>query len=480
MKKFFNPRLKTSLFLIPLTSLVLAFILIFLVFNLTIRQYIETSTASAISQQFDTLDQLYQSTGTSQQLDTSNQNQAIFSTQYLITTDDFEEEYSSISSNDSKQKKVSKQLLKFLSNEEDDIEHQLEAEKGIIVTIDGSSYYLKAKEYWGAISDYYVTDSKDDDDDDASHLALVYTNITPIQDFLNLINNLLLGLMVLTGGLAFVLIFLTAKKIDTAFQNLRDFILKVGRREKTDNISKLAYQEFNQVADTVQEMSNMIEQSQASQRYFFQNSSHELRTPLMSIQGYAEAIKEGIGTNPKESAQIILDESQRMTKLVDDILLLSKLEGSQSQLHIEEINTKELIVDCSWRLKSLAEERSLSFVHKLEDYLFIQGDEEKLERAITNILSNAIRYARSTITICSLEIDDCFQIIIKNDGPKIPEKDLEHIFDRFYKGQDGQHGIGLAITKEIISIHGGDITVSSTSEQTVFTLILPKAPLADR
>ena len=105
MKKFFNPRLKTSLFLIPLTSLVLAFILIFLVFNLTIRQYIETSTASAISQQFDTLDQLYQSTGTSQQLDTSNQNQAIFSTQYLITTDDFEEEYSSISSKESKQKK---------------------------------------------------------------------------------------------------------------------------------------------------------------------------------------------------------------------------------------------------------------------------------------------------------------------------------------------------------------------------------------
>ena len=214
MKTFFNPKLKTSLFLIPLTSLVLAFTLIFLVFNLTIRQYIETSTASAISQQFDTLDQLYQSTSTSQQLDTSNQNQAIFSTQYLITTDDFEEEYSSISSNDSKQKKVSKELLKFLSNEEDDIEHQLEAEKGIIVTIDGSSYYLKAKEYWGAISDYYVTDSKDDDDDDdASHLALVYTNITPIQDFLNLINNLLLGLMVLTGGLAFVLIFLTAKKI---------------------------------------------------------------------------------------------------------------------------------------------------------------------------------------------------------------------------------------------------------------------------
>lgn len=108
MKTFFNPRLKTSLFLIPLTTLVLAFTLIFLVFNLTIRQYIETSTASAISQQFDTLDQLYQSTGTSQQLDTSNQNQAIFSTQYLITTDDFEEEYSSISSNDSTQKKFLK------------------------------------------------------------------------------------------------------------------------------------------------------------------------------------------------------------------------------------------------------------------------------------------------------------------------------------------------------------------------------------
>ena len=98
-------------------------------------------------------------------------------------------------------------------------------------------------------------------------------------------------------------------------------------------------------------MNDMIDANQRSQQLFFQNSSHELRTPLMSIQGYAEGIKEGV-IDAKQAASVIVDESQKMTDLVDDILTLSKMESVQTQLQLEKLNITDLLYDVSWRLKA--------------------------------------------------------------------------------------------------------------------------------
>ena len=121
-----------------------------------------------------------------------------------------------------------------------------------------------------------------------------------------------------------------------------------------------AYREFNEVGQTVERMNDMIDANQRSQQLFFQNSSHELRTPLMSIQGYAEGIKEGV-IDAKQAASVIVDESQKMTDLVDDILTLSKMESVQTQLQLEKLNITDLLYDVSWRLKAKADERGITF-----------------------------------------------------------------------------------------------------------------------
>lgn len=330
---------------------------------------------------------------------------------------------------------------------------------------------IKMQEYPGTLADSYV--KQDNNDDSPTYYIFVFANVTPIEELENYINFILLGLMVIIGIIASISIFLTARKLDRNFGSLKSYILGVGNREKNLPTENFAYREFNEVGQTVERMNDMIDANQRSQQLFFQNSSHELRTPLMSIQGYAEGIKEGV-IDAKQAASVIVDESQKMTDLVDDILTLSKMESVQTQLQLEKLNITDLLYDVSWHLKAKADERGIAFEHHFDDdYLEIEADEKLLERAFTNILSNAVRYAKTQISISGKLIENQLQITISNDGEAISEQDQEHLFERFYKGKGGHFGIGLAITKEIVERHKGTITVISNAQETSFIIYLP-------
>lgn len=330
---------------------------------------------------------------------------------------------------------------------------------------------IKMQEYPGTLADSYV--KQDNNDDSPTYYIFVFANVTPIEELEDYINFILLVLMVIVGIVASISIFLTARKLDRNFGSLKSYILRVGNREKNLPTENFAYREFNEVGQTVERMNDMIDANQRSQQLFFQNSSHELRMPLMSIQGYAEGIKEGV-IDAKQAASVIVDESQKMTDLVDDILTLSKMESVQTQLQLEKLNITDLLYDVSWRLKAKADERGITFEHHFDDdYLEIEADEKLLERAFTNILSNAVRYAKTQISISGKLIENQLQITISNDGEAISEQDQEHLFERFYKGKGGHFGIGLAITKEIVERHKGTITVISNAQETSFIIYLP-------
>ncbi|EQC68838.1 sensor histidine kinase [Streptococcus sp. HSISB1] len=329
------------------------------------------------------------------------------------------------------------------------------------------------QEYSGTLGEGYVKQTNGDDGAQ-NYYVFVFANVTPIADFERYINYLLLSLMVIVGLVAIITIFLTSRKLDKHFGALKSYILRVGNRERDLQPENFAYREFNEVGQTVDRMNDMIDANQRSQQLFFQNSSHELRTPLMSIQGYAEAIQEGVAADDKEAAAVILDESRKMAELVDDILTLSKMESTQQTLKLESFNLIDLLYDVSWHLKAKADARGISFKHDFEeDYLDIEADEKLIERAITNILSNAVRYAKKEITISSRRLTNQVEICLSNDGNPISVKDQAHLFERFYKGEGGHFGIGLAITKEIIDRHHGKIQVESTKDRTTFVIMLP-------
>ena len=221
-------------------------------------------------------------------------------------------------------------------------------------------------------------------------------------------------------------------------------------------------------------MGRQIEEERARQTTFFQNASHELKTPLMSIQGYAEGIQTGV-VNPKRAADVIMDESQRMADLVQEILDISLIESSRITLNPEEIDLRELLYDALRSIEPLAGSRGIRLdVNFPEERIEIKGDEVQLRKAVVNLFSNALRHAQSYIeTACSAE-NKSVLITVANDGTPLDKEMQKRVFERFYSGPDGSTGIGLALTKDIVELHRGTICAKGKDGRTVFEIRLPK------
>lgn len=216
-----------------------------------------------------------------------------------------------------------------------------------------------------------------------------------------------------------------------------------------------------------------IEESQKTQRRFFQNSSHELKTPLMAIQGYAEGIKMDV-VDPQNAAGIIMQESERMTGLVEEILSISKIDSRRFKLDFVKLDIKEVLYDCFRSLDAVQQMNGISIIPDFPDEpIFVNCDEYQMSRAFRNIMINDLKYSKTKITVtCTVNQKNVY-IRFKDDGNGINRDDIEHIFDRFYKGNDGGTGIGLSLAKEIIHLHKGSVTAYNYLDGAVFEVKLP-------
>jgi len=215
-----------------------------------------------------------------------------------------------------------------------------------------------------------------------------------------------------------------------------------------------------------------IEKEAERQQTFFQNASHELKTPLMAIQGYAEGIQAGV-MDAGGAAEVILEESDRMTELVEELLDISKIDMGRQQLALSEMDVRELLYD-SIRAVEPAAAGGIAIVPDFpEEPVMVSCDDTRLRRAVTNILSNGVRYARSQLRLTCRADKRHVTIRIQDDGDGIAEADLPHIFDRFYMGKSGKSGIGLALTKEIIHLHKGTIRAYNGDTGAVFEISFP-------
>ena len=215
-----------------------------------------------------------------------------------------------------------------------------------------------------------------------------------------------------------------------------------------------------------------IEKEAERQQTFFQNASHELKTPLMAIQGYAEGIQAGV-MDAGDAADVILEESDRMAELVEELLDISKIDMGRQRLTLSETDIRELLYDGIRAVEPTAAS-SIAIVPDFpEEPIIVKCDDVQLRRAVTNILSNGLRYARSELCLTCRTDKRHVTIRIQDDGDGIAEEDLPHIFDRFYMGKSGKSGIGLALTKEIIHLHKGTIRAYNGETGAVFEITLP-------
>ena len=215
-----------------------------------------------------------------------------------------------------------------------------------------------------------------------------------------------------------------------------------------------------------------IEKEAERQQTFFQNASHELKTPLMAIQGYAEGIQAGV-MDTGGAADVILEESDRMTELVEELLDISKIDMGRQRLTLSETDIRELLYDGIRAVEPIAAGGITIVPDFPEEPVMVSCDDTQLRRAVTNILSNGVRYARSELRLTCRADKRHVTIRIQDDGDGIAEEDLPHIFDRFYMGKSGKSGIGLALTREIIHLHRGTIRAYNGETGAVFEISIP-------
>ena len=216
-----------------------------------------------------------------------------------------------------------------------------------------------------------------------------------------------------------------------------------------------------------------IEKEAERQQTFFQNASHELKTPLMAIQGYAEGIQAGV-MDAGGAAEVILEESDRMTELVEELLDISKIDMGRQLLALSEMDIRELLYDSIRAVEPTAAASGITIAPDFpEEPIMVSCDDTRLRRAVTNILSNGVRYARSELRLTCRADRRQVTIRIQDDGDGIAEEDIPHIFDRFYMGRSGKSGIGLALTREIIHLHKGTIRAYNGDTGAVFEITLP-------
>ena len=215
-----------------------------------------------------------------------------------------------------------------------------------------------------------------------------------------------------------------------------------------------------------------IEKEAERQQTFFQNASHELKTPLMAIQGYAEGKQAGV-MDAGGAADVILEESDRMTELVEELLDISKIDMGRQRLTLSETDIRELLYDGIRAVEPIAAGGITIVPDFPEEPVMVSCDDTRLRRAVTNILSNGVRYARSQLRLTCRADKRHVTIRIQDDGDGIAEADLPHIFDRFYMGKSGKSGIGLALTKEIVHLHRGTIRAYNGETGAVFEITLP-------
>nr|WP_047151990.1 ATP-binding protein [Aneurinibacillus tyrosinisolvens] len=243
----------------------------------------------------------------------------------------------------------------------------------------------------------------------------------------------------------------------------------------------------NQVRGAVAVMRDMTQERKLDKlrKDFLANVSHELRTPLVMLQGYSEAIIDDIAPTQeekKELAQIIYDESVRMSRLVNELLDLARMEAGHIELNIEQMNLLQLEDKVIRKFNGVVKEQGKRLQldwDSSQDTFYLDAD--RMEQVLTNLIDNAIRHTSSggTVTLRTVTRGDRCTIEVSDTGSGIPAEDLPFVFERFYKADKartrrrGGTGLGLSIVKNIVQAHGGTITVhSKLGEGTTFSIDL--------
>ncbi|MBP1918693.1 sensor histidine kinase [Youngiibacter multivorans] len=320
--------------------------------------------------------------------------------------------------------------------------------------------------------------------------AYVGSLVTYIAD--DAVREPLSSVLVIIWGLAALAFFMTLlgiyyfvqKMLFKPLTDLNTIAAKISKGEVSQRVNVTSDDEIGQLAKSFNIMAESLEQTDKNRRDFLSNISHELRSPITSMKGFIAGILDGIIPKDKENyyLTIVYDETQRLTRLVNDLLDLSAMESGRFSFRMTEVDLNEIIRLCIIRAETKINDKGLKVNVTLEgDHLYVAGDRDRLIQVVTNLLDNSMKHAPDNghVEIYTKTKGKKVHTTVYNDGQSISDSDIKYIWDRFYKADKSRTnkvstGLGLPIVRNIITQFGEDIWVENRPKGVAFTFTLSK------
>lgn len=301
-------------------------------------------------------------------------------------------------------------------------------------------------------------------------------------DYSDLIRySLLAGLLAL--ALSGVLVFVIARAQSRPIRQINEAVQAFAGGDFSRRVDGIkASGDVRRLADSFNGMAEDISRLDQSRKSFVANVSHELRSPMTCIQGYVQGMLDGtIEEHERERyLNTVLSETKRLTKLVGELLELSRFEAGKTPLNRTRFDIDELILSVLFKFEKRIEDKGIDVeISFKEQPCFVEADSDRMTQVLTNLIDNAVKFAAEggQLVVWTHVVDNLCYVTVKNDGLPIPADDLPFIFERFYKvdkahTSGGGTGLGLAIVKRIVEQHGQTISVTSGGGMTSFVFTL--------
>lgn len=283
---------------------------------------------------------------------------------------------------------------------------------------------------------------------------------------------LIVGTLVLL--VAALIAYTTSQKLSSGLKNISTTAVRFSKGDFGVNFANAEYQELAALSDTLNSVRDEVKKSDDFKRELLANVSHDLKTPLTMIKAYASMIREISGDDPEKRdkhLQVIIDESDRLTGLVNDVLSVSKVNSRLEELNFKVFNLTEYLYGIINKFDYLQETRGYKFMVDIEPNLYTRADEEKIGQVFYNLLSNAVNYTGEDKTVyISLKSNlaaDRIKFSVRDTGKGISKEALPEIWDRYYRVKEDHPrpvkgtGLGLNIVKVILENHSFDFGVQS-------------------
>lgn len=311
-------------------------------------------------------------------------------------------------------------------------------------------------------------------DNQSNYMIVIFARITPVKPAIDTLKTQLLYITLIVVVLSIGVALVLSKTISKPIMDITTTAKTLGTGNYDNlNFNGTGYKEIAELNDTLNYAVSELKKTEVLQKELLANVSHDLRTPLTLISGYAEMMRDFPNEDQSENIQVIIDEVKRLTNLVSDLLVLSKMSTRTEPLNKTRFNLTKLIESIVIRQQKLLEPQQFNITFDYKDEVYILADEGKIEQVMYNFISNAVNYSDKSkkIMIVQKVENENVKISVIDEGIGIKKEDLECVWKRYYRVDKGLmrptqgSGLGLSIIKEILEYHNFNYGVDSIYEK---------------